>query len=249
MRRSICSLTDDVLTFWMCICCRKARREEDIKLISNLGIYSGIAAAAFLPFIADSCNNGFGCGGDSFARFKIGEKGGGTSRYRFPSFVKGTGCVSAIEISCRPGASDRDYTLASDLFRPPFARSHLPPSRKLQHDPMMNSLRRPITMYKWCLHLHNDSNLDKQTFPCLYVDPVIMQTPFNLSLQTRLLIIIVISTSFFAIELTVGFYTHSLALIADTFHYIGDVLGFVVGWWVLRVSSIWENPTSRPDIP
>jgi Co/Zn/Cd efflux system component len=85
---------------------------------------------------------------------------------------------------------------------------------------------------------HNDSNLDKQTFSCLYVGPVTMQAPFNLSLQTRLLIIIVISTSFVVIELIVGFCTHSLALTADAFHYIGDVLGFVVGWWVLRVSSI-----------
>jgi solute carrier family 30 (zinc transporter), member 1 len=65
-----------------------------------------------------------------------------------------------------------------------------------------------------------------------------MQSSFNLSLQTRLLIIIVISTSFFVIELIVGFFTHSLALVADAFHYIGDVLGFVVGWCVLRVSSI-----------
>jgi Co/Zn/Cd efflux system component len=85
---------------------------------------------------------------------------------------------------------------------------------------------------------HNDSNLDNQTFSYLYVDPVTMPTPFSLSLQTRLLIIIVISTSFFVIELAVGFCTHSLALIADAFHYIGDVLGFVVGWWILRVSSI-----------
>jgi Co/Zn/Cd efflux system component len=84
---------------------------------------------------------------------------------------------------------------------------------------------------------HNNSNLDKQTFSCLYVNPVTMQRSFNLSLQTRLLIIIAISTSFFVIELAVGFCTHSLALIADAFHYIGDVLGFVVGWWVLRVSS------------
>ena len=65
-----------------------------------------------------------------------------------------------------------------------------------------------------------------------------MKTPFDLSLQTRLLIIIVISTSFFVIELIVGFRTHSLALTADAFHYIGDVLGFVGAWWVLRVSFI-----------
>lgn len=81
---------------------------------------------------------------------------------------------------------------------------------------------------------HNNGNLDKQ----VYVDPVTMQPSFNLSFQTRLLIIIAISTSFFIIELVVGFCTHSLALIADAFHYIGDVLGFVVGWWVLRASSI-----------
>ncbi|KAK4081724.1 uncharacterized protein Triagg1_2465 [Trichoderma aggressivum f. europaeum] len=46
--------------------------------------------------------------------------------------------------------------------------------------------------------------------------------------KERLMATIAISFSFFVAELTAGFYTHSLALLADAFHYLSDLLGFVV---------------------
>jgi zinc transporter 1 len=62
-----------------------------------------------------------------------------------------------------------------------------------------------------------------------------MYVRLKIPLQTRLLIVIVLSLSFFATEIAVGFWTHSLALVADAFHVIGDVLGLWISWWVLRV--------------
>ncbi|KAJ5890793.1 uncharacterized protein N7473_007021 [Penicillium subrubescens] len=52
--------------------------------------------------------------------------------------------------------------------------------------------------------------------------------PFHLSHSTRLAVVIGISTCFFLGEISVGFYTHSLALIADAFHYLNDLMGFVI---------------------
>jgi zinc transporter 1 len=42
------------------------------------------------------------------------------------------------------------------------------------------------------------------------------------------MVVIFLSTSFFAAELVVGFTTHSLAIIADAFHYLGDIFSLVV---------------------
>jgi len=43
---------------------------------------------------------------------------------------------------------------------------------------------------------------------------------FQLSRKTRLQAVIAISFCFFLGEITVGFYTKSLALVADAFHYV-----------------------------
>lgn len=59
----------------------------------------------------------------------------------------------------------------------------------------------------------------------------------KLSRTTRLLAIIAISFFFFVAEIAVGFSTHSLALIADAFHYLGDLLSFVVALVALRISE------------
>ncbi|GKU19255.1 unnamed protein product [Fusarium langsethiae] len=50
----------------------------------------------------------------------------------------------------------------------------------------------------------------------------------KISKKQRLILTICISFSFFAAELSVGFYTHSIALIADAFHYLSDLIGIVV---------------------
>lgn len=43
---------------------------------------------------------------------------------------------------------------------------------------------------------------------------------FQVSRKTRLRAVIAISFCFFAAEISVGFYTKSLALVADAFHYV-----------------------------
>ncbi|KAL2208935.1 cation efflux protein [Sarocladium strictum] len=58
----------------------------------------------------------------------------------------------------------------------------------------------------------------------------------------RLIVTIAIAMAFFSAELagkhpTLGFYTHSLALIADAFHYLSDMIGFVVALVAIIVSE------------
>ncbi|KAK5004986.1 hypothetical protein LTR28_008249, partial [Elasticomyces elasticus] len=66
------------------------------------------------------------------------------------------------------------------------------------------------------------------------------------------MIIIAISFSFFVAEIAashvkVGFYTHSLALIADAFHYVcqmNDLIGFIVALVALKISERPQSPDS-----
>ncbi|KAJ5133475.1 cation efflux protein [Penicillium atrosanguineum] len=51
---------------------------------------------------------------------------------------------------------------------------------------------------------------------------------FKLSRIQRLSAVICISSCFFVAEISVGFYTHSLALVADAFHYLNDLVGFII---------------------
>ncbi|KAJ5807054.1 hypothetical protein N7474_010646 [Penicillium riverlandense] len=66
--------------------------------------------------------------------------------------------------------------------------------------------------------------------------------PFHLSRSTRLMIVIGISSCFFLVEISVGFYTHSLALIADAFHYLNDLVGFVIALVALKISESDDSP-------
>ncbi|KAL7937950.1 cation efflux protein [Trichoderma chlorosporum] len=66
----------------------------------------------------------------------------------------------------------------------------------------------------------------------------------RLSRKQRLVATIAISFSFFVAELIAGFYTHSLALIADAFHYLSDLIGFVVALIAVMVS---EHPNPPPE--
>ncbi|KAG8360889.1 hypothetical protein FVEN_g1815 [Fusarium venenatum] len=50
----------------------------------------------------------------------------------------------------------------------------------------------------------------------------------KISKKQRLIFTICLSFSFLAAELSVGFYTHSIALIADAFHYFSDLTGIIV---------------------
>ncbi|KAJ5788456.1 hypothetical protein N7457_003446 [Penicillium paradoxum] len=65
---------------------------------------------------------------------------------------------------------------------------------------------------------------------------------FRLSRSTRLSVVIGISTCFFLAEISVGFYTHSIALIADAFHYLNDLVGFIIALVALKKSEQAESP-------
>ncbi|KAL4976576.1 cation efflux protein [Aspergillus desertorum] len=64
----------------------------------------------------------------------------------------------------------------------------------------------------------------------------------RISRSQRLGAAIGISAAFFLTEISVGFYTHSLALVADAFHYLNDLLGFIIAFLALRVSNSEHSP-------
>ncbi|PSN60088.1 cation efflux protein/ zinc transporter-like protein [Corynespora cassiicola Philippines] len=68
---------------------------------------------------------------------------------------------------------------------------------------------------------------------------------FNISRKARLRAVIAISFAFFAAEISTGFYTRSLALIADAFHYLNDLIGFIVALVAVQVT---ERKTSPQDL-
>ncbi|GAB1318992.1 Cation efflux protein [Madurella fahalii] len=65
---------------------------------------------------------------------------------------------------------------------------------------------------------------------------------FKLSDRQRLSVAIAISFSFFACELAVAFKTRSLALMADAFHYLNDLIGFVVTLAAIIISERAQFP-------
>ncbi|KAF7626973.1 hypothetical protein AFLA_012915 [Aspergillus flavus NRRL3357] len=83
---------------------------------------------------------------------------------------------------------------------------------------------------------------------------------FKITRSQRLSAVIGISSVFFVAEISskdallffflpflrfwFGFYTHSLALIADAFHYLNDLIGFIVALVALRVSETDDAPKS-----
>ncbi|KAI4843302.1 hypothetical protein E4T44_06809 [Aureobasidium sp. EXF-8845] len=66
----------------------------------------------------------------------------------------------------------------------------------------------------------------------------------NSSTSTRLIVAIVLSLAFFAAELIVGFRTKSLALIADAFHYLNDLIAFCVALVAAKLSDRKDAPAS-----
>jgi zinc transporter 1 len=55
----------------------------------------------------------------------------------------------------------------------------------------------------------------------------------GLSKSTRIKIMIAIDTSFFLLELISGFLAHSLALTADAFHMLNDIISLIIGLWAV----------------
>lgn len=62
------------------------------------------------------------------------------------------------------------------------------------------------------------------------------------SKEIRILSLLVLDTVFFFLELIVGYSVHSLALIADSFHMLNDIISLIIALWAVRVSE-----TQQPD--
>jgi len=62
-----------------------------------------------------------------------------------------------------------------------------------------------------------------------------------LSKKARIAIAIGISVVFFFVEIIVGYTAHSLALVADAFHMLNDIISLSVGYWAADVA---ENKSS-----
>ncbi|CAK7274680.1 Zinc resistance conferring protein [Sporothrix epigloea] len=61
------------------------------------------------------------------------------------------------------------------------------------------------------------------------------------SKTTRISIMMVLDTVFLAIELGVGYYVQSLALIADAFHMLNDIISLAVGLWAVNLARKESN--------
>ncbi|KAK9477775.1 cation efflux protein [Lipomyces japonicus] len=60
---------------------------------------------------------------------------------------------------------------------------------------------------------------------------------FKLGRQGRIITLLVIDTSFFFLEVIVGYAVHSLALVADSFHMLNDVFSLIIALWAVKVST------------
>lgn len=65
---------------------------------------------------------------------------------------------------------------------------------------------------------------------------------FQISRKTRLRAVITITFCFFVTEISIGFYTHSLALISDAFHMLNDLIGFVVALVAVQITERKDSP-------
>ncbi|EFR01633.1 hypothetical protein MGYG_04635 [Nannizzia gypsea CBS 118893] len=65
----------------------------------------------------------------------------------------------------------------------------------------------------------------------------------GLTKSQRIIILLVIDTIFFFVELSVGYAVHSLALVADAFHMLNDVLSLCVGLWAVKVANEKSSKT------
>ncbi|KAI3572276.1 cation efflux protein [Fusarium oxysporum f. sp. albedinis] len=63
------------------------------------------------------------------------------------------------------------------------------------------------------------------------------------SKSTRIKVMIAIDTAFFLVEIVSGFLAHSLALMADAFHMLNDIISLVIGLWA--VSAAQKTSTDK----
>lgn len=62
--------------------------------------------------------------------------------------------------------------------------------------------------------------------------------------EIRILSLLVIDTVFFFVELISGYMVHSLALVADSFHMLNDIISLLIALWAVGVAKN-KNPDSK----
>ncbi|CAA7266514.1 unnamed protein product [Cyclocybe aegerita] len=67
----------------------------------------------------------------------------------------------------------------------------------------------------------------------------------GLSRSARITILLVIDVSFFFVELIVGYAVGSLALVADSFHMLNDVMSLLVALYAIKLTNESSSPDSR----
>lgn len=71
-----------------------------------------------------------------------------------------------------------------------------------------------------------------------------MGTTENEGARYRLLFMLSLTALFFLIEITVGYVTNSMALVADSFHMLSDVIALVIAYVSVRMSpKKWSKNT------
>lgn len=64
----------------------------------------------------------------------------------------------------------------------------------------------------------------------------------------RLLTMLALTGSFFLVEIIVGYITNSIALVADSFHMLSDVVALIVGFASVRVSAFSPIRNSKQHL-
>lgn len=59
--------------------------------------------------------------------------------------------------------------------------------------------------------------------------------------KTGLIVMMWLTVSFFFVEIVVGYMTNSMAMVADSFHMLGDVAALVISFLSVKVSLFWIN--------
>ncbi|AAS50900.2 ABR129Cp [Eremothecium gossypii ATCC 10895] len=62
--------------------------------------------------------------------------------------------------------------------------------------------------------------------------------------EIRIVSLLVLDTVFFLLEIIIGYTVHSLALIADSFHMLNDIVSLIVALWAVNVAKT-RNPDAR----
>lgn len=56
--------------------------------------------------------------------------------------------------------------------------------------------------------------------------------------KCRLLSVMILTIFFFFVEIIVGYVTNSMALVADSFHMLGDIAALLISFMSIKVNSI-----------